>query len=67
MVRIKLCWDANNAVGLPKQRISYQSSLAFHCFESHTALFVSQRNLSIPYHVIRSCKGPIQTKSRTDL
>ena len=29
MVRNKLCWGANNAVGLPKQRNSCQSSTSF--------------------------------------
>ena len=42
MVRNKLRWDANNAVGLSKQKNSYQSSPTFLCFESSTA---SQRNL----------------------
>ena len=32
MVRNKLCWDANNAVKLPKQRNSYQSSPTFISF-----------------------------------
>ena len=41
MVRNKLHWDANNAVGLPKQRNSYQSSPTFLCFESPTASFAS--------------------------
>ena len=45
MVRNKLCWDTNNAVGLPKQRNSYQSSLTFLCFDSPTASFASQYNL----------------------
>ena len=45
MVRNKLRWDANNAVGLPKQKNSYQSSPTFLCFESPTALFASQHNL----------------------
>ena len=44
MVRNKLHWDANNAVGLPKQRNSYQSSPTFLCFESPTASFASQCN-----------------------
>ena len=44
MVRNKLHWDANNAVGLPKH-YSYQSSPTFICFESPTALFASQCNL----------------------
>ena len=45
MVRNKLYWDANNAVGLPKQRNSYQSRPTFLCFESPTASFASQHNL----------------------
>ena len=45
MVRNKLYWDANSAVGLPNQRNSYQSSPTFLCFESPTALFASQHNL----------------------
>ena len=44
MVRNKLHWDANNAVGLSKQRNSYQPSSTFLCFESPTALFPSQCN-----------------------
>ena len=35
----------NNAVRLPKQKNSYQSSPAFLCFESPTALFASPHNL----------------------
>ena len=45
MVRNKLRWDANNTVGLPKQKNFYQSSPTFLCFESPTASFVSQGNL----------------------
>ena len=45
MVRNKLHWDANDAVGLPKQRNSYQSSPTFLCFGSPTASFASQCNL----------------------
>ena len=45
MVQNKLHWDANDAVGLPKQRNSYQSSPTFLCFESPTASFASQCNL----------------------
>ena len=45
MVRNKLHWDANEAVGLSKQRNSYQSSVTFLCFESPTASFASQCNL----------------------
>ena len=37
MVRKKLHWDANYAVGLPKQRNLHQSSPTFLCFESPTA------------------------------
>ena len=45
MVQNKLHWDANDAVALPKQRNSYQSSSAFFCFGSPTASFASQCNL----------------------
>ena len=45
MVRNKLHWDANDAVGLSKQRNSYQSSVTLLCFESPTASFASQCNL----------------------
>ena len=47
MVRIKLCWDANDAVGLSKQRKVGQDWYEFLCFGSPTALyvFVSQLNL----------------------
>ena len=31
----------------------------FHRFRSRTALFASEHNLIIPYHVTVSCKGPI--------
>ena len=41
----KLSWDANNAVGLPEQRNSHQSSPTFLCFDSPTALFASRYNL----------------------
>ena len=45
MVQNKLHWDANDAVGLSKQRNSYQSSPTSLCFESPTALFAFQCNL----------------------
>ena len=45
MVQNKLHWDANDAVGLPQQRNSYQSSPTSLCFESPTASFASQCNL----------------------
>ena len=45
MVQNKLHWDANDAVGLSKQRNSYQASPTFLCFESPTASFASQCNL----------------------
>ena len=45
MVRNKLRLDANNAVGLPKKKNSYQSSPTFLLIESATALFASQRYL----------------------
>ena len=43
MVRNKLRWDAENAVG--KQRNSYESSPTSICFESPTALLASQHSL----------------------
>ena len=45
MVRNKLCWEANNAVGLPKQRKVGLDWYEFLWFESPTALFASQHNL----------------------
>ena len=45
MVRNKLCWDANDAVGLPKQRKVGLDWYEFLCFGSPTASFASQRNL----------------------
>ena len=45
MVPNKLCRDRNNAVGLPKQRNSYQSSPTFFCIASPTVLFAFQHNL----------------------
>ena len=45
MVLNKLHWDANDAVGLSKQRNSYQSSPTFLYFESPTASFASRCNL----------------------
>ena len=45
MLQNKLSRDTNNAVGLPKQRSSYQSSPTFLCFKSPTVLFPSQHNL----------------------
>ena len=69
IVRNKLCWDANNAVGLPKQRNSYHSIPTIPCFESPTALFASPTSFPglflgtrlcvtasfIPYHVTGLC------------
>ena len=54
----KFYWDANNAVRLPKQRNSYQSSLTFLRFRSPTASVASQCN-SFLTDVTGSCKGPI--------
>ena len=45
MVRNKLCWDANSAEGLSKQRKVGLDWYEFLCFESLTALFAYQRNL----------------------
>ena len=44
MGRNKLRWDANNAVGLSKQRKVVLDWQEFFCFGSPTALFASQRN-----------------------
>ena len=64
MVRNKLCWDANNAVGLSKQRKIELDGLLFGFlyFGSPTALFASQHNFC-GYHRTWSCKGPICRKS----
>ena len=48
MVQNKLHWDANDAVGLPKQSTSYQSSPTSVCFESPTASFASSVIYSVP-------------------
>ena len=45
MVRNKLCLDANNTVGLSKQRKVGLDWYEFLCFGSRTALFASQCNL----------------------
>ena len=45
MVRNKLHWDANDAVGLPKQRNVGLDCYEFLCFGSPTASFASQCNL----------------------
>ena len=54
MVRNKISWDADNAVGLSKQRNSYQFSRTFLCFESPTALLPRTT-----YHVTGPCREPI--------
>ena len=45
MVRNKLRWDANDAVGHPKQRKVGLDWYEFLCFGSPTASFASQRNI----------------------
>ena len=45
VVRIKLCSDANNAVGLSKQRKVGLDWQEFLCFGSPAALFASQHKL----------------------
>ena len=45
MVQNKLHWDANDAVGLPKQSEVTLDWYEFLCFGSPTALFTSQCNL----------------------
>ena len=60
MVRNKLCWDANNAVGLSKQRKKVELDwYEFLCFGSPTALFVpwSQRFFFI-FHCMRAAREP---------
>ena len=47
MVRNKLRWDANDAVGLPNQRKVGLDWYEFLCFGSPTASFASQRNLQV--------------------
>ena len=64
MVRNKLCWGANNAVGLSKQRNSYQSSPTFLCFLSPTALFASQHNLFRSMWPAHDAKGLFRFKGR---
>ena len=44
MVQNKLCWNANNAVGLPKQQNSYQSSPTFLCLKVPLC-YLPQHNL----------------------
>ena len=45
MVRIKLCWDANNVVGPSKKKESWAGLVRVLCFESPTALFtVADKN-----------------------
>ena len=43
--KLPVRWDANNAVGLPKQRKVRLDCYELLCFESPTALFASQQNL----------------------
>ena len=45
MVRNKLRWDANDAVGLSKQRKVGLDWYEFLCFESPTVLFASHHNV----------------------
>ena len=45
MVQNKLCWDANDTVGLSKQRKVGLGQYEFLCFENPTALFVSKHNV----------------------
>ena len=53
-------WWASCTVELPKQSNSYQSTLTCLCFWSHTAICVPA--CVILYHVIGSCKGPIDVQ-----
>ena len=57
MARNKLCWDANNTVGLPKQRELLPVQPDFPLFwKSHCVICVPVK--FIPYNVTGSCKGP---------
>ena len=59
MVRNKLYWDANNAVGHPKQRELLPVQPDFPLFwKSRCVICVPVK--FIPYHVTGSCKGPIR-------
>ena len=58
MVRNKLCWDANNAMELSKQRKVGMDWWEFLCFGSPLALFASQD--TYPYHVTGSREGPFE-------
>ena len=53
----KLCWNAINAVGLPKQRNSYQTSLTFLCFEMPMRYLRPRIIYSVPCDLIllRAC------------
>ena len=49
VVRNKLCWDANNAVGLSKQRNSFLSSPTFLYFQSLAQCYLRPRTIySVP-------------------
>ena len=58
MVQNKLYWDANNAVGLSKQRKVGLDWYEFFCSGSRTVLFASQHNLSRTMRPDRA-KGPL--------
>ena len=60
-VQNKLHWDANDAVGLSKQRNCLPVQPDFPLFwKSHCVICVPV--YFIPYHVTESCKGPITIK-----
>lgn len=55
MARNKPCWEADNAVGLPKQGKSYQSNPAFLCFEYGKNIQNGQKTRDV-----RAEKRPLQ-------
>ena len=65
MVRNKLCWHANNAVGLPKQWNSYQSrqrqTLSQICHKSPTLITFLWLRSSMKEHF---CRKSQRTKNR---
>ena len=70
MVWNKLCWDANNAVGLPKQKNSYQSRgpfleglLKFSHPESHIKLVILLITDLFHSHIFNTDRGFLHTRS----
>ena len=61
MVRNKLCWDANNEVGVLKQMNTYQSRSQNVYFETLRYL---RPSIICPYHMTAASKGPIAEVNR---